>query len=527
MTKCMCGNRIGPRTMASSEQHSLFWWAELIFIITFLISAGLTAYFASQIYVPIRSQEEELQTSTISVNLTATMTQQAGTSCPVVNGTTQHCQLNVTAGDTLNLRNSLTGQVSSRRASLNKEASQNLQNLFEHLAELTFLLGACAGFSHPLRRRLTRQKITLLRTWFFELLLRAGLFLHAYRVPFLSGSASFFVGSSIAVIYDVSQGLNPLTQIVPTSNFVIGIMFLLLWFASAETTSRWVKIRLGKARAKARLVGIFYIEGMKDEKLKETNLLRGTKYTPLEWKQRLESKGFSCTLISDCSELDRFSFVVNPFGEIYLEHDFANMESFRRIKNYIMLGGKFVNVGGLAFFYALNPKPPGIEMLTGNLIETSELVSTASGNVLNPIILPEDSSLVDTLLFREFGVRTTVAEHSTIPVSKSGILGFFVDDMFSNSLETPSFSVEEFRAAVRTESALSRLIPILRHRYVYKAPQPWIVKVIREAYTIAALSYGAGYLLLFGMLILDEQTLDYVVQCMHVASTILESRGEL
>ena len=261
---------------------------------------------------------------------------------------------------------------------------------------------------------------------------------------------------------------------------------------------------LRKSRAKTRLVGVISLEDNKEDNYRKYPILRGANFTPNEWKEKLDARNVTNELVPKYHQLDKFNALVNPFGELYLEKDAANLTDFRTIKNYIHDGGVFVNVGGLAFYYALNPERPGVETLTGPPVQTFII---DKNNLLNPILLSDQSSVIDALLFREFGVRTTIEE----PI---GEFETIVDKNFAG-LPKPSFTIKPFRAVLRSEHKDTTVFPILRFRYVYDIPQPSPAQTLREVFPIAAIEYGAGFILLVGMEIKRTEEMEYVIECLE------------
>jgi hypothetical protein len=264
--------------------------------------------------------------------------------------------------------------------------------------------------------------------------------------------------------------------------------------------------QLRKSRTKTRLVGVLSLEDNKEDNYRKYPMLRGTSFTPNEWKEKLALRKLKPELVCKYDQLSKFSALVNPFGELYLEEDAANLANFRRIKNYIQDGGVFVNVGGLAFYYALNPEGPGVETLTGPPIETFII---EKNGVLNPILLPDQSSVVNTLLFREFGIRTMTTREERVTKVET-----IVDKNFAG-LQKPNFPIKPFRSTLRSEHKDTTVFPILRFRYVYEIPQPAPVQTTREVFPIAVIEYGAGFILLVGMAITRTEELEYVIACLE------------
>jgi hypothetical protein len=340
-----------------------------------------------------------------------------------------------------------------------------------------------------------------------KVILRLSYSLKDYRAPLFAGGASFLTALVISSVFDWNA--NPLRSTVSTTNLVISLLFWIAWATSWDRSSRFVAKQVRKSRAKTRLVGILCLEDNKEENYRKYPMLRNADFTPNKWQERLGLRNVPTELVPKYDKLAKFSALLNPFGELYLEKDAANLTDFRKLKNYIQDGGVFVNVGGLAFFYALNPDPTCVETLTGPLLETYVI----ENNVLNPVLLQDQSSLVDTLLFREFGIRTMTPSQKLVRELET-----VVDENFTG-LQKPNFTIKPFRATLRTEHKDSTVFPILRFRYIYKIPQPESgqteVKTIHEVFPIAAIEYGAGFILLVGLTITRTEEMDYVIACLE------------
>jgi len=54
--------------------------------------------------------------------------------------------------------------------------------------------------------------------------------------------------------------------------------------------------------------------------------------------------------------LDRYLIIINPYGSVYPEVDIKELAVWKSILNYVLHGGKFVNVADIPFYYAYDPK---------------------------------------------------------------------------------------------------------------------------------------------------------------------------
>jgi len=276
-----------------------------------------------------------------------------------------------------------------------------------------------------------------------------------------------------------------------------------------------------KSRFKDPKIAVLSLNEM--DKAEVKNLLRATVYTPEIWYKLLSSYHLKAEQITDLTMKNEYSIIVNPFGELCLEEDITNLKTFQRIKEYIKRGGVFVNTAGLAFFYMLNPKTK-IEGLTGPMLHTysgraltkpaKEDANTYESSIfLQPIVIPDDSSLIDTWLYKNFGVRTTLESGRTLKAKSVESFNGLIDN---------GVKVQEFRSALRCESSEAQLIPIIRSEYVY---QPTGRK--HECYPIAAVKYGIGYLILIGMALKEEKDLTLVLKAIMKIIEKLRENGLL
>jgi len=79
--------------------------------------------------------------------------------------------------------------------------------------------------------------------------------------------------------------------------------------------------------------------------------------TPTDWRTALESVGWNVEMapVQRITEDPAPDMVVNPFGEVYPEADFASNSTISEIRKYVWNGGVFVNVAGIPFWYRYSP----------------------------------------------------------------------------------------------------------------------------------------------------------------------------
>jgi hypothetical protein len=135
--------------------------------------------------------------------------------------------------------------------------------------------------------------------------------------------------------------------------------------------------------------------------------------------------------------------------------------------------------------------------------------------VLEPSPHPDATSLVDSWLFRNLGLRTTLQRDKTTRTVQSA------HKEFANLLQSNA-TVQEFRAVERCESSDNELIPIFKAQYQY-AP----TERTHQCYPISALHHGLGYFLICGIVVNDEAHKNLIQKTIKRICTILAERGRL
>lgn len=211
-----------------------------------------------------------------------------------------------------------------------------------------------------------------------------------------------------------------------------------------------------------------------------------TEYKPIDWYKALSSSNEFNVSWALATEISRkFDIIINPFGEEYPEIDKPNLATLRKITQFVKDGGVFVNVAGLAFYYLWDGEK---EDITGPLYETYQL--NRIPGLLQRKVLLRVSHLLDSSLYRRFGIRTTFFSDAIIPVRA-------VSDEFFKDLDKVggALNVHEFRSAYRSEREEATLIPLLKAEYIIQDPRP----IAFECYPIAAVRFDRGYLIINGM----------------------------
>jgi hypothetical protein len=278
---------------------------------------------------------------------------------------------------------------------------------------------------------------------------------------------------------------------------------------------------LMKARFSQPIIGVLAVDGLSKQDFGK--IARGPSITPSEWVDMIKATELDTRLVPNLKMSLQYQVIVNPLGESYPEEDIANMTTFKRIRDYIRSGGIFVNINGLAFWYMWNSSEK-VELLTG-----SPLVSYVAPlrlrvprrrhnirlNVAQvPVYNPDVASIIETLLFHTFGIRTTVGDPRVLKVRPR--VGF--EDLIKSG-----DNVNEFRAAIRSESPDCVLYPLLTAQYQYSPPGQQ--GRIHQCYPIAAVKCGLGYLVLMGISMNNPRDFEFLPSTIQAIRNKLSQSG--
>ncbi len=348
-----------------------------------------------------------------------------------------------------------------------------------------------------------------------------GDFIAALIVAFFTSLAGWLFGRDI-LSYDMllSVGVTILTFF---------ILFLMWTPVYTRLTKEFMKARFSPPITVGLLSG--YVKDTNEVPLSPA----WSEWPVNKWRDGLIAKGFRVEDMVSMqlgeSERKKFAIIVNPFGEIYPEEDFPNITTLRNIKNYVKEGGVFVNVAGLAFFYKRDTREgTRTTGLTGQLVESYQIIPIPNTNrmIAVPSIDPRSASLLETWLFRNFGIRTNLFEP---PEGKQPIDVYPVENEYFRQLADvgQQRKVLEFRSALQCESEESKFIPLLK-AYIDLPPIPGEIKPRQSlCYPIAAVQHGVGYLVLVGMHLTINRPSDFdkVIMTIQKIYEALRDKGSL
>ncbi len=212
-----------------------------------------------------------------------------------------------------------------------------------------------------------------------------------------------------------------------------------------------------------------------------------TKYSKKDWADALRQKGYDCEDISISSISDKYTLILNPFGEEYPETDLNMLSSFNKIVEYVSKGGVFVCAGGLSFWYAwLTPKTPTGVSLTKEEDRRIPIFDRGTA-VISSIKVEGEKVVVETVaplysgLYGKMFFGVEVTGNNPTPVQLK-------EDHDFDGLLKPwgQPTVSEFRATVG--SAFLPIIPVVH-----------ATRGELHFYPIVAVGYMLGYLISAGI----------------------------
>jgi hypothetical protein len=309
--------------------------------------------------------------------------------------------------------------------------------------------------------------------------------LTALAILTLSVTISFFaskLSGFLEGVYDIYD-LLVLTILVVSFVIVLSLRLSQNWIAESIWKNKMVK------KSRSPLIGI-----LREPQCENSNDGHpSTSFLSDDWKNYLQRQSLTTEILSIGQMSDKYSVIINPYGEVYPEVDPITLVSFKSIKQYIRNGGIFVCAGGLAFYYCWDAKTRRRVFLSKEIQPlVPKLVPALAQNILMPLsVYPPFYSIVDTLLKRNFGVS---------PIGDWGqiVNGVRVQTITTNQTNEDiryvgnlsnvggTNQIDEFRSATQ---ATRRCIPLLRAN----------VPNIGEVYPIAGIPFGRGLLIVCGM----------------------------
>lgn len=345
----------------------------------------------------------------------------------------------------------------------------------------------------------------------YQKLLHVGLTAEKHRREFYIFTLSFFgiwflnfLGGGFNIIFASSLFL-----------FIIPLVFLILSYPSVYNPLICDYI---KRRYQDKKIAILDGRVYNTQNASKLAFPKEYPFSPDDWITKIKENGIEIEKISASEISDEYPMIINPFGAGYIEEDTTNLTTLKRIKKYINDGGVFVNIGDLAFWRSWD-SINNIEGITSPLVpsyalhsEERTLAEYMNKEKLFPLtpIISGGSHLIDTWLFRNFGVKTTIHPSNPLTVTP-------VKDYLEN---IGKIRIKEFRAALNSEKDDSTFIALM--------PAVMPENKNQRCYPIAAIHQEIGYLVLFGLAISKNgNEFDFVVSVINSLYHRLKEEGKL
>jgi len=310
--------------------------------------------------------------------------------------------------------------------------------------------------------------------------------LTALTVLTLSVTLSFFAGKLSGFLKGVYEIYDLLVLTILMLSFVIVLSLRLYqnWIAERNWKRKMAK------KTRSPIIGI-----LREPQCENSN--DGHPYTSFlsnDWNNYFQRHDFTTEILSVGQMSDKYSVIINPYGEVYPEADPITLASFKSIRRYIRNGGIFVCAGGLAFFSCWDARTRRRVILSKEIQALGPRQQNArTQNILVPIsFYPPFYSIVETLLKRNFGVfpigdwgqnGANGVRNQTITANQINEDIRYVGNL-SNVGGTDQ--IDEFRSVTQ---ATRRCIPFLRAN----------IPNIGEVYPIAGIPFYRGLLVVCGM----------------------------
>jgi hypothetical protein len=303
------------------------------------------------------------------------------------------------------------------------------------------------------------------------------------------------VSSTAIAIINISSNLSVYIKL---SLAFVPILFLIGLVLKQEKIMKWLMMAYVKYRFDQSKVAVLNGQIYENDRNCTPPDVR---YPPQSWKDQLEKEGLKVDLIPasiiSSKKSKKYSIIINPFGSHYIEEDFTNLKTLNDIKKFIHDGGIFVNTWNIAFWESWNPRKKlggatSPSVVTYSLDASPWPIEEYNHRFTKILLQPRiiGPSLIDTWLFRKFGVRTTFFEHP-LKLKVSPAIEFLLDIGENN--------ITEFRAALNSEKEDLKF-----YRFM-SAP----LDETHECYPVAAVNYYIGFLILFGTDITSDFELNF------------------
>lgn len=277
------------------------------------------------------------------------------------------------------------------------------------------------------------------------------------------GIATLLVGVIITYIVEINLSLG--ASVILSA--VISILFILYFGYDGlyEQYREWKHIK----KIKTPSIAIINEDGCESAY---------TKFKPHDWYNFFNDKKYKTSYIRVDRISNKFTVIINPYGEVYPEQELVNRTTLKKIKEYVDEGGIFVNAGGHPFFWGWDTTYKERQVLAKE-IETYSI----KGNALEPSLMLNKASLIDTPLFDLFHILCTIDDSIISVVYQNP-----EDTKVAGKLTVTEKDEFEVYRAVRRPAL--QCMPFIRSKWHNNS---------QECYPIASIRSGRGHLIVAGI----------------------------
>lgn len=237
-----------------------------------------------------------------------------------------------------------------------------------------------------------------------------------------------------------------------------------------------------------------------------------TNFNDDSWKTHLESiiidtkKKFKVDKISVSQISNKYTIIINPFGEIHLDENNRTLNTlYNNILNFIKEGGIYVCTGGIPFYYIWDE-------ILGILVDTTQLTVELDQGKVNQFRVWDNTIFTNIFGLRFNGDKSTPAEVFQNDSDKE----YFGDlDMIGGSN-----TIIEFRSAIDKNI----ILPALRTHFPHIDREGKISRA--EVYPLYVLPYDKGYLMVAGMS-LDQVGFNKMVSALSTFTNYIKKSKKL
>jgi hypothetical protein len=220
-----------------------------------------------------------------------------------------------------------------------------------------------------------------------------------------------------------------------------------------------------------------------------------TAFLSADWNVAIRRLNLNTDIISIDQLSDKYSVIINPYGEVYPETDPISMSSFQRIKEYIRRGGIFVCAGGVPFFYCWDSRTHH-RITLAKILQTYVQIgqNNLGQNVLAPTFFyPPPYSLMENPVSEHFGVNV-IGDIQPPPNAPTGWQPIFQTNQANEDIQYVGNLAQI--GGTNQVVIFRSILPITRCCIPFLRAN---IPNFTEVYPIAGIPYERGLLIVCGM----------------------------